>query len=434
MKNCCRTCCCGIFCCTCCRKTPLNIINDETRLLPKNEQTRNELELEELYVFGSAPEELRKILLEPYGRKPVKKIVCGKSHCLILLSNNTLMGFGSNEEGQLGLSLDTKVCNNITKIKITVPSLENVQNSLQILDIAAGEDFSIILIKNTTDEQIYLIKFGTDLRNRYLSKPDNNTQIIEKLPEDVGTINKVFAFEKRKVFSTVENDIYLGGRDFTGTDIKGYVLLKKFNTKIENIYLQKESCIVLDINKQIYGLGDNSYKELGIGRSFSMTDFHKLGFKFSKSPIKKISSGARHILFLLENGDLFCVGDNSEGQCCGATSNCSFPIKLELNSKEKIIDCYAGYNHNLIILSNGSVYTWGNTANGKLGYYEDKFTQDIPREVLGLKIKCINNVCLGYQLTIIATGQEQDSIVIQNVSGKNNNGINNNIGGMNENN
>ena len=79
MKNCCRKFCCAIFCCTCCRKTPLNVINEETKLLPKNEATKNEKETEELYVFGSASEELRKVLLEGYGRNPVKQIVCGKT-------------------------------------------------------------------------------------------------------------------------------------------------------------------------------------------------------------------------------------------------------------------------------------------------------------------------------------------------------------------
>ena len=69
MKNCWRKCFCAIFCCTCCKKTPLNLINEETRLLPKNNATRDELEIEELFVFGSSPQKLRKVLLEGYGRK-----------------------------------------------------------------------------------------------------------------------------------------------------------------------------------------------------------------------------------------------------------------------------------------------------------------------------------------------------------------------------
>ena len=412
MKNFCRKCCCAIFCCTCCRKTPLNVITDNTRLLPKNNETRNELEIEELYVFGSAPPELRKVLLEGYGRKPVKKIVCGKTHCIILLNNNRLIGFGSNEDGQLGLPLETKDCCQITSLPINLPNI-NMENS-SIVDIAAGDEFSLILIQ-TQDQHTILVRFGTDIINKYASIPNTVCQKIEKLPEGISNINKIVAFEKRKIFCTEDNELYVGGRDYSGTEISEYIRLKKFENRIENIYLQKESCIVQDSNNIIYGLGDNSYKELGIGIYFSMNDFKKIQFKFTKSPIKKICSGARHLLFLLENGEVYCVGDNSEGQCCGATSSCAFPVKLELNSKKKVVDCYAGYNHNLIILENGSVYTWGNTANGKLGYYEDKFTQDVPKEILGMKIKCINNVCLGYQLTVIATGKEEDSLVIKNM-------------------
>ena len=415
MKNCCRKCCCAIFCCTCCRKTPLNVINNQTKLLPKNEDTRNELETEELFVFGSAPPELRKVLLEGYGRKPVKKIVCGKSHCIISLTNNRLIGFGSNEEGQLGLSLETKECPQITQLSVNIPNL-NMENS-EIIDIAAGDEYSLILVRTQEDDS--LIRFGTDIINKYANIPNTKCQKIEKLPELNSNINKIIAFEKRKIFCTEDNEIYVGGRDFSGTEIDEYILLKKFENKIKNIYLQKESCIVQDSENIVYGLGDNSYKELGLGNNYSMNDFTKLIFKFKYQKtnkiknIKKISSGARHLLFLLEDGEIYCVGDNSEGQCCGATSSCAYPVKLEINSKSKIVDCYSGYNHNLIILENGSVYTWGNTANGKLGYFEDKFTQDTPKEILGLKIKCINNVCLGYQLTVIATGKNEDSIIFK---------------------
>ena len=413
MKNCCRKCWCGIFCCTCCKKTPLDVVAENTRLLPKNQQTRNEIEHEELYVFGLAPQDLRRVLLEGegYGQKPVKKIVCGKSHCVILLNSNRLIGFGSNEDGQLGLPLETKVCCQITSLPINVQNV-NMENST-IEDIAAGDEFSLILIK-LQDQHNILVRFGTDIKNKYAKIPNTHSQNIEKLPDNITNISKIVAFEKRKVFFTEDNDIYVSGRDYSGTEIDEYIHLKKFESKIKNIYLQKESCIVQDENNNIFCLGDNSYKEFGLFTN-SMNDFKKLNFKSSnKNSIKKICAGARHLLFLLDSGEVYCVGDNSEGQCCGVTSSCPTPVKLEINTKQKIVDCYAGYNHNLVILENGSVYTWGNTANGKLGYYEDKFTQDTPKEILGMKILMINNVCLGYQLTVSVTGKEEDAIIIKN--------------------
>ena len=73
----------------------------------------------------------------------------------------------------------------------------------------------------------------------------------------------------------------------------------------------------------------------------------------------------------------------------------------------------------MVILENGSVYTWGNTDNGKLGYLEDKVTQDIPRENLWMKIRCINYVCLGKLLSIIVTGKQENAIVKERANNNN---------------
>ena len=388
MNICLRKCCCAIFCCTCCHQTPLNVITDRTILLPKNEATKDELETEQLYIYGSVPDELKTVLLEGYGPNPVRKIVCGKYHSIILLTNNRLIGFGLNDMGQLGLPLENKEAKNITELTINIPELGNYD----ILDIAAGDDFSLI--------------------------PNTQPQNLEKIPNNVsGNINKIIAFEKRKIFCTDTNEIYLGGCDFFGTEIDEYVLLKKFETDIKNIFLQKEGCLVQNINDEIFVLGDNSYRELGYRSGFT-NEFKPFRYSFDNKKIKKISVGARHILVLLDNGELFCLGDNSDNQCCGTTSTSEFLNKIEINN-EKVADCYAGYNYNLVILENGSVYTWGNTDNGKLGYLEDKVTQDIPRENLWMKIRCISYACLGKLLSIIVTGKQENAIVKERANNNN---------------
>ena len=65
------------------------------------------------------------------------------------------------------------------------------------------------------------------------------------------------------------------------------------------------------------------------------------------------------------------------------------------------------------LLENGSVYTWGNSENGKLGYYDDNISQDIPKEILSMKIMCINHVCLGKRISVIVTGRNEDSIAFK---------------------
>ena len=408
MKNCFRKCCCAVFCCTCCGKTAEDVTNQDTILLPIQDATRQELETENLYIFGSVPLELQKFLLEGYGRNPVVKIACGKYHYIILLTNNRLIGFGLNNVGQLGLPVETKEVTQITELKINLPN-ENL-GDFEILDIAAGDEYSLILIR-TQDNHFKIIKFGMDNIHKYINPHNVSFQKIEKLPDTIfGNITNIIAFEKRKIFWTEQNEVYLGGRDFYGTELDDYILLKKFQTKIKNIFLLKESCYVQDEENEIFILGENSYRELGYEVT-SVNDFVPFCFEFTKSKIKKLCAGARHVLFLLENGELFCLGDNSEGQCCGANSTCNTPYRIELNSKLKVLDCYAGYNHNLIILENGSVYTWGNTNNGKLGYFEDNFSQEVPKELFQMKIVFINKVCLGNEITVIVGGKEEDSII-----------------------
>ncbi len=98
-------------------------------------------------------------------------------------------------------------------------------------------------------------------------------------------------------------------------------------------------------------MGDNTYGELGIADISSANNFKKVDFNF-KNPIKKLTTGARHSMVLLTNGDVYAFGDNSEGQCTGNNTRYLSPIRIELDAREKVVDVYSGYNHNLLVLSN----------------------------------------------------------------------------------
>jgi alpha-tubulin suppressor-like RCC1 family protein len=100
----------------------------------------------------------------------------------------------------------------------------------------------------------------------------------------------------------------------------------------------------------VYAIGDNTYGELGLDNIPLAETFTRVTFSFDGA-IKKISTGARHSLVLLDNGDLYAFGDNSEGQCTGLNTKYNFPIKIDIEVREKIIDIYSGYNHNLLVMS-----------------------------------------------------------------------------------
>ena len=459
-RGCCFKCLWNIFCCGCCRKTSLQIIDESTRLLPKNDLTKNLIEKTQINCFGAVPFNSRQI------NGKVKKIVCGLSHCLLLIKENNiknLYGFGLNDEGQLGLEIkNASQDNQDTYYKINIPqNIIHIQN-YEIIDIAAGDNFSLILIRdnqgnnnnninennlimneeieNENNSNYHLIKFGIDENEKYrFGILPNKTYIKEiQLPEKNMEIKHIYAFGKRIILQKRTNDnkefIYMGGMDFSGFELDDFQILKFneelfLNKKIKNLCLGTNHCIILDEENNLYGIGDNTYGELGVSKvnvdSFSLLDkdlLSKIWFqnadksKFSNKnefQIKKVVCGSRHTLILSSDGKIICLGDNSENQCYGLETRLQKPIKLELGIEKEIVDVYSGYTHNLIILKNGDkeeILTWGDASMGKLGYNEDHLSQSNPKEILALKEKCVNYVCLGFQMSVIVTGSNKNAL------------------------
>lgn len=354
----------------------------------------------------------RTVPLNTISSSQLKKIECGNSHCLLLFQDGSLYGFGGNEEGQLGIKMKGEKTQFINK-----PAQINFINSkleYSIEDIAVGDNFSLILAR--INKQCQIFQFGLVFQDKYKSSLQEIKVIkTEELPKNDLNIKSIYAFGKRKMFLTYNNDVYLGGIDFKLNKIDNYYLLAHFDNEIVSLSLGSNHCIIMDQKGNIYGIGDNTYGELG-PMKLSEEKFSPLKFAKISSPIKKICCGARHTVFLLNNGEVFAMGDNSLGQCYGFDSRIGMPIKVELNyEKGKVVDVFCGYSHNLLVRENGDIMTWGDSSSGKLGYNEEHLSQYNPKLVLDLQQKCVTKVGLGAQMTVIATGDVEISVIKNNI-------------------
>jgi hypothetical protein len=59
------------------------------------------------------------------------------------------------------------------------------------------------------------------------------------------------------------------------------------------------------------------------------------------------------------------------------------------------------------------MYTWGDTASGKLCYNESNFTQNVPRIIQILKGKYANCISLGFQMTVVSSSSYENSLLNQ---------------------
>lgn len=134
-------------------------------------------------------------------------------------------------------------------------------------------------------------------------------------------------------------------------------------------------CSLLSFHNHTYhthtgklGLDENSMAMV-MSPLYSVPFFRTLG---RKDTIKDVVATETHSLVLTEQGYVYCVGDNSEGQCGnGRTSNEErYAVRMKLPNDEPVASIAAGKYYSIVKGKSGTVYSTGNAGYGCLGLGE----------------------------------------------------------------
>lgn len=102
--------------------------------------------------------------------------------------------------------------------------------------------------------------------------------------------------------------------------------------------------------------------------------------------VKNISAGVDHILIIKNDGSLWGIGWNLYGQLAqGVKDGSSYQpeyIYEPVHITDNVISAKAGYNHSIVLKSDGTVWTFGNNEYGQLGTGSDDIMSNEPSEVL----------------------------------------------------
>ena len=188
--------------------------------------------------------------ISKYTKSFVRKIVCGSNHCLILFNDGQLAGFGGNEDGQLGLDL-IKHGNYVNEIKtnrfaIYDPVARTNITEYDIIDIAAGDNFSLIVVR--ANLRNVLIRLGLRPEDKYRDDHAsiNPVNIVELNYDKINNIKNVYQFGQRSLIITQDNSLYVGGVDFHLNPVDKFKYIDHFNKQIRSIHLGLEHCLILD--------------------------------------------------------------------------------------------------------------------------------------------------------------------------------------------
>lgn len=319
------------------------------------------------------------------GLSEAKSIAAGGGHGLALLSDGTVMSWGSNGGGQLGAG----------EIITTGPSSEGlyfqhvsgpeacggaelweafpcsttpvaIGGLSEVTQIAAGGDFSLALLKNGT-----VMAWGRDEAGVL----GNLTTGMSTVPAAVGGLREVTQIA--------------AGSDYA-------------------LALLKDGTVM--------AWGGNEHGQLGDGSSTEYTDVPVAVSGLSE--VTQVAAGGDNSLALLKDGTVMAWGANAAGQPGGgATTASDVPVAISAISEATAIAAGSSRfgdppGRSLALLKNGTVMAWGENEEGELGDGTET-NSDVPVAVcaVGEQAPCARDLS---GVTAIAAGSGHTLALLTN--------------------
>ena len=132
----------------------------------------------------------------------------------------------------------------------------------------------------------------------------------------------------------------------------------------------QHACAIVE-NGSIFCWGDNSYGQLGIGSRIGQ-DYPVMTSLPEGSSAISVSTSDEATCSILTNGSLYCWGGNGHGQVAdvGLSSELGTveePVHVPLPGGRTAVSVSTGQQYACAILDNASLYCWGNAEYGRLG-------------------------------------------------------------------
>ncbi len=148
------------------------------------------------------------------------------------------------------------------------------------------------------------------------------------------------------------------------------------------------TCAVL-ADGSLWCWGDGANGRLGTGNSNNQNVPQQVQApQWGQAAVLSVSTGWQHTCAVLADGSLWCWGDGANGRLgTGNSTEQNIPHRIEApewdqldRGQTAVISVSAGYSHTCAVLADGSLWCWGDGANGRLGTGNNN-EQNTPQQV-----------------------------------------------------
>ena len=301
---------------------------------------------------------------EPIVASNITAIVGGGYHSLILKNDGSLWAMGANANGQLGIGTfdDTNqpvlVTNNVTAVAA------GLYHSLFLMS-----DGSLWAMGRDGDGQL------GDGTNR-ITPPYGVNLPVQVVASNVtviaaGVYHSLFVKSDGSLWAMGYNyygqlgDGTYGSAPFDGTNQPVQIVTSNVTAIAAGVY----HSLFVKSDGSLWAMGYNYYGQLGDGAYGTAPHYGtNQPEQIVTSNVTAIAAGGYHRLFLQNDGSLWAMGQNWNGQLGDGTNG--YPIQT--SSPEEIVTSgvtaiAAGQIHSLFLKSDGSLWGMGDNQKGQLG-------------------------------------------------------------------
>jgi len=287
----------------------------------------------------------------------VESLAGGTNHAMAVKSDGSVLGWGSNTRGQLGQGVLSE-----PNVPLPVPGLKGITS------VSTGSLFGSALKNNKT-----VVTWGSNDRGQL----GNGTTLPSFVPSLVPGLSNVAAIANggsyalalkadETVWSWGENTNGQLG-DNTTTDRTTPVQVSGL-TDVAALAASTGASLALKSDGTVWAWGSNSAGQLGINSSTvvnSKVPVQVVGASGGfLTGIASICGAGNHFAALASNGTLYSWGENANGQVGNnTTTNSILPVQVATD----VVSISAGANFMIAKKADGTVLTWGQNTNGQLG-------------------------------------------------------------------
>jgi alpha-tubulin suppressor-like RCC1 family protein len=315
------------------------------------------------------------------------------NHTIFLGANGIPYATGSPADGRLG---NTSITGDIST-PIPIPYFTTT-NNIPIQQVSAGSGYTIFLGANgipyatgtATNGQLGIgstASITTPIPIPYFTTT-NNIQISAIAS---GTTHTMFLGTNGIPYATGNSGSGRLGNGIVVGDITTPIPIPYFTTTnnipIKAISVGSGHTMFLDTNGIPYVTGYSIGGQLGIGSTAPISTPVPIPYFTTTNNIKisKISAGSMTSFFIDTNGIPYAVGNNFNGNLgIGGTTDISTPIPIPYfttTNNIPISEISSGNNHTIFLGTNAIAYATGLGTNGRLGLGTDVSQRTVPEPI-----------------------------------------------------